>query len=78
MNVFIHSGYIKIMKGIIGEKREYLWEISERVTECERLLTLTNEQWVVAGELGGGSGDWVMGTGGSLDGMSSGCYAVCR
>ena len=43
------------------------WEISERETEHERLLTLGNELGVVEGEevyLGtsGGGGDWVTGT----------------
>ena len=33
---------------------------------------------VVKGEVGGGGGDWVMGTeGGALDGMSTGCYSIC-
>ena len=34
------------MKGIKGERRENEWEISERVTEHERFLTLRNEQGV--------------------------------
>ena len=38
------------MNGIIGERRENEWEISERETEHERLLTLGNEQAVVEGE----------------------------
>ena len=50
------------MKGTKGERRENEWEISERVTEHERLLTLGNEQGVVEREVGGGGGDWVMGT----------------
>ena len=33
-----------------------------RETEHERLLTLGNEQGVVEREVGGGWGDWVMGT----------------
>ena len=37
-----------------------MWEISERETEHERLLTLGNKQRVVEREVGGG--DWVMGT----------------
>ena len=37
-------------------------EIPERETEHERLLTLGNEQGVVEREVGGGGGDWVMGT----------------
>ena len=41
------------MKGIIGERKENEWEISVRVTEHERLLTLGNEQGVVEGEVGG-------------------------
>ena len=39
-----------------------MWEISERETEHERLLTLGNEQGIVEGEVGGGWDDWVMGT----------------
>ena len=42
------------MKGIIRERRENEWEISERETEHERLLTLGNEQEVVDGEVGRG------------------------
>ena len=42
------------MKGNKGERRENEWEISVRVTEHERLLTLGNEQGVVEGEVGGG------------------------
>ena len=42
-----------------------------------RHLTLGNEQGVVEGEVGGGWGDWVMGTEGALDGVSTGCYAIC-
>ena len=38
------------------------WEISERETEHERLLTLGNELGVVEGEVAGGGGDWVTGT----------------
>ena len=45
-----------------GERRENEWEISERVIEHERLLTLGNEQEVVEGEVVGGWGDWVTGT----------------
>ena len=41
------------MKGIKGERRENKWEISERETEHERLLTLGNEQGVVEREVGG-------------------------
>ena len=50
------------MKGNKGERRKNEWEISERETEHERLLTLGNEQGVVEGEMDGGGGDWVMGT----------------
>ena len=42
------------MKGNKGERRKNEWEISERETEHERLLTLGNEQGVVEGEEGGG------------------------
>ena len=42
-----------------------------------RLLTLGNELGVVEGEVGGGGGDWVTGTEGALDGMSTGCYSIC-
>ena len=41
------------MKGIIGERGENEWEISEKETEHERLLTLGNEQGVVEREVGG-------------------------
>ena len=44
------------MKGIKGERRENEWEISERETEHERLLTLGNEQGVVEREVGRGDG----------------------
>ena len=37
-----------------------MWEISERETEQERLLTLGNEQGVVEREVGGGN--WLTGT----------------
>ena len=48
------------MKGIKGERRENEWEISERETEHEGLLTLGNKLGVVEGEVGWG--DWVTGT----------------
>ena len=48
-------GILKIVKGIKGERRENEWEISEE-TEHERLLTLGNEQGVVEGEVGRGTG----------------------
>ena len=44
------------MKGNKGERKENEWEISERVTEHESLLTLGNEQGVVEGKVGGGLG----------------------
>ena len=47
---------IKIVKGIIGERRENEWEKSERVTKYERLLTLGNEQGIVAGRKWMGDG----------------------
>ena len=40
-------GIQKIVKGNKGERRKNEWEISERETEHERLLTLGNEQGVV-------------------------------
>ena len=40
----------------------FKWEISERETEHERLLTLGNKLGVVEGEVGRGGGDWVTGT----------------
>ena len=40
------------MKGIKGERKNE-WEISERETDHERLLTLGNELGVVEGEVGG-------------------------
>ena len=43
-------------------RRRNGWEISERETEYERLLTLGNEVGVVEGRWSGGGGDWVMGT----------------
>ena len=42
------------MKGIKGERRENEWEISVRVTEHERLLTLENELGMVEREVGPG------------------------
>ena len=55
------------------ERRENEWEISVRGTEHERFLTLGNEQGVVEREVGG-----VRVTGcRALDGMSTGCYAIC-
>lgn len=50
------------MKGNKRERGENEWEISERETEHERLLTLGNEQGVVEREWAEGGGDWVMGT----------------
>ena len=47
------------MKGNKGERRKNEWEISERETEHERLLTLGNELGVVEGEVGGVH-HWVM------------------
>ena len=44
------------MKGIKGERRENEWKITETVTKHERLLTLGNEQEVVEGEVGRGTG----------------------
>ena len=49
------------MKGNIREARRNEWEISERETEHERLLTLGNEQGVVEREVGGGWGVGVTG-----------------
>ena len=46
------------MKGNKGERREDEWEISERETEHERLLTLGNEQGVVEKEVGRGM-EWL-------------------
>ena len=51
-------GNLKIVKGIIGERRESEWEKSDRVTEHERLLTLGNEQGVMEREV---SRVWVTG-----------------
>ena len=42
------------MKGNIREGRRNVWEISERETEHERLLTLGNKLGVVEGEEGEG------------------------
>ena len=44
------------MKGIIRERRENEWEISERETDREKLLTLGNKVGGVEGEVGGGWG----------------------
>ena len=44
------------MKGNIREGRRNEWEISERETEHERLITLGNELGGVEGEVGGGWG----------------------
>ena len=44
------------MKESKGERRKNEWEISERQTEHERLLTLGNELGVVEGEVGRGLG----------------------
>ena len=44
------------MKGNKGERRKNEWEISERETEHERLLTLGNELPVVEEEAGRGWG----------------------
>ena len=46
------------MKGIKGERRENEWEISERETEHEILLT---EKRTRGGGKGGGQGDGVTG-----------------
>ena len=58
------------MKGIIGERRENEWEKLERETNCERLLTLGNEQRVVERE-GVGVTGWRALVGG-IDLMSPG------
>ena len=65
------------MKGNKGERRKNEWEMSERETEHERLLTLGNELRVVEGEVGRGGGDWVAGTELGTDGMSTGYYSIC-
>ena len=44
------------MKRNKGERRKNEWEISVRVTEHKRLLTLGNEQGVVEREVGKGMG----------------------
>ena len=41
-----------IVKGNKGERRKNKWEISERETEDERLLTLGNVLGMVEGEVG--------------------------
>ena len=40
-------------KNVLVGRRKNEWEISERETEHERLLTLGNELGVVEGEVGG-------------------------
>ena len=44
------------MKGNNGERRKNEWEISEKETEHERLLTLGNKQGLVEREVGGWMG----------------------
>ena len=44
------------MKGNKGERINNEWEISERETDHETLLTLENELGVMEGEEGGGCG----------------------
>ena len=62
--VSLIRGTQKIVKGIKEERRENEWEISERETEHERLLTLGNElgagRW--KGRWAGDGGHWVTGT----------------
>ena len=50
------------MKGNKGERRKNEWEMSERETEHEGLLTLGGELGVVEREEDGGGGEWVTGT----------------
>ena len=57
--------------------RENKWVGNIRETEHGRLLSLRKEVRVVEREEGGGGGDWVVGTEGALDRMSTGCYAIC-
>ena len=64
------------MKGFIRERRGTEQEKLERKTTHKRLLTLGNKQWVAEGEVGGGWGDWVMGTEGGTYGMSTECYTI--
>ena len=66
-----------MVKGSKGERRKNEWEISERETEHGKLLSLGKELRVMEGEEGGCGGDWVVGTEGALDGMSTGCYSEC-
>ena len=54
------------MKGNKGERRKNEWEISERVTEHERHLTLGDEQGAVEGEGGSRWCDRVTGTEGGI------------
>ena len=60
--VFLIWGIEKIVKGNKGENRNNEWEISERETEHERLVTLGNELRGWKGRWAGGGGDWVTGT----------------
>ena len=54
---YVSISHLKNSETIIGERRENKWEISERVTEHERLLTLgKKKQEVVEGEVGGRMG----------------------
>ena len=43
-----------VLKAPHSERRKNEWEISERETEHERLLTLGNKLGMVEGEMGGG------------------------
>ena len=53
---YVSISHLKNSETIIGERRENKWEISERETAHERLLTLGNERGVVEREVGGGLG----------------------
>ena len=48
-----------------------------RETNHERLLTVGNTQRAAEGEVGGGIGNWGMGTQEGMGRMSTGYYTVC-
>ena len=59
------------------QRRKNEWEISERETEHERLLTLGIEREVVKSEVGGGGVTGRRAHRGAQDGKSTGCYFIC-
>ena len=66
------------MKGIIGEKRE---KSVGKIREADKTWETSNSgKWKRGSRRGGGQEDEVTGwwaLRGALDGISTGCYAVC-